>query len=230
MKRFWTDVSVEERDGGWRVLLDGRPIKTQSGAKQVVPTRSLAERLAGEWRAQGETVDPAGFPARDMADYAIDVVAPDREATAAKLLRYLETDTLCYRADPDEPLWKRQQEVWEPVVAALEASEGVRLERVSGIVHRPQRAETLAAIGERLAGLDSFQLAALEVMTSLAASLTVGLLALDPEADAEALWNAAELEEAWQAEHWGSDGEAEARRDRRRGAFIDAHAFAAASA
>ena len=139
MKRFWKQVTVGETDGGWRVLLDGRAIKSQGGgAPQVVPTRALAELLAAEWAAQGEEVDPSAFPFRDMADYAIDMVAGNRAETIAKLLRYAETDTLCYRADPDEPLWKRQQEVWEPLVAAFEAREGVHLERASGVLPKPQ--------------------------------------------------------------------------------------------
>jgi chaperone required for assembly of F1-ATPase len=226
MKRFWADVGVAERDGGWRVLLDGRPIKTQMGAPQVVPGPALAEMLAAEWAAQGEEVDPAGFAMRDMADYAIDIVAPDPAATIGTLLRFAETDTLCYRADPDEPLWKRQHAVWEPIVQGFEAREGVRLERVSGVVHRPQAEATLAALRARLEALGPFELAALEAMTSLSASLCVGLSALDPDADAEALWHAAELEEAWQAELWGSDPLAEARREKRKRDFMRAARFA----
>ncbi|ANY19932.1 ATP12 chaperone protein [Tsuneonella dongtanensis] len=226
MKRFWNDVSVVESDGGWRVALDGRPIRTQMGAAQVIPTRALADMLAAEWASQGEEIDAASFPLRDMADYAIDMVAGARDDTIDKLLRYAETDTLCYRADPDEPLWKRQQAVWEPLLTAFEAREGVRLERVSGIVHRAQPAETLACLRARLAALDPFTLAALEVMTSLAASLSVGLSALLPDADAEALWDAAELEEAWQVELWGSDALAEERRVKRRADFLRSARFA----
>ncbi len=229
MKRFWKNVAVEQADGGWRVTLDGRPIKTQGGAPQIVPTEALAELLAAEWRAQGEEIDPAAFPARDIADYAIDMVAPDPAAIAAKLMRYGETDTLCYRADPDEPLHKRQWAEWEPVVTAFEAREDVRMERVSGIVHKPQPAATLARLEARLAALDPFTLAALEVLTSLSASLTIGLSSIEPDADLEALWNAAELEEAWQVELWGSDWEAEERRQRRRADFLRAAEFARAA-
>ena len=226
MKRFWKEVAVEPVVGGWRVTLDGRPIKTQGGTPQVVPTEALAELLAAEWRAQGEEIDPAAFPARDMADYAIDMVAADPAAIAAKLMRYGETDTLCYRADPDEPLHQRQWAEWEPIVTAFEAREGVRMERVSGIVHQPQPAATLATLRARLEALDPFTLAALEVLTSLSASLTVGLSAIEPDADNEALWQAAELEEAWQAELWGRDWEAEQRRERRKADFKRAVEFA----
>ncbi|MFA9201034.1 MAG: ATP12 family chaperone protein [Cypionkella sp.] len=230
MKRFWNEVTVAPEDGGWRVLLDGRAIRTRGSAPQAVPTRALAEQLAHEWSAQGETVDPAAFPLRELADQAIDRVAPDRAQVIAKLLRFAETDTLCYRADPDEPLWKRQRAVWDPILEALEAREGVALERVSGVLHRPQPAATLAALRRRLEALDPFALAALEELAGLASSLVVGLSALDPAEDLDALWAAAELEEAWQAELWGSDALAEERRERRRADFLCAGRFAHALA
>jgi len=209
-------------------MLDGRPIRTQGGAAQVLPTRALAELLAGEWTAQGEKVDPAAFPLRNMADYAIDMVAADPAGTVAKLLRFAETDTLCYRADPEEPLWKRQQAVWEPILTAFETREGVRMERVCGIVHKPQPPATLDRLRTRLEAFDPFTLAALEVLTSLGASLCIGLSALGPAADAEALWHAAELEEKWQVELWGSDALAEQHRAGRAAHFLLAVAFAGA--
>lgn len=224
MKRFWQEVAVEAATGsagaGWRILLDGRPVRTQGGNLQIIPTRALAELLAAEWAGQGETIDPSGFPMRDLADYAIDTIAPDPGPAIARVLRYGESDTLCYRADPDEPLHRRQREVWEPIVTAFEAREAVRLERASGVVHKPQPAATLATLRVRLAALDPLTLAALEAMTTLAASLCVGLSALDRDADPEALWHAAELEEAWQAELWGIEPLAEQRRRKRKADFM----------
>ena len=225
MKRFYKEVAVEEANGGYRVTLDGRPIRTQGGAPQIVPTRPLAEAMAEEWRAQGEDIDTKAFALRDLADFAIDHVAPDPAAAAARLLPYAETDTLCYRADPDEPLYRRQLELWEPLVRAAEARHGIRLERVSGIVHRPQPAETLQTLRGTLEALDPFALAALETLTRLAASLTIGLLALEPDADAEALFAAANCEQDWQAELWGWDVQAEDARKTRLAAFRQAMRF-----
>ena len=226
MKRFWKDVAVEPFEGAWRVMLDGRPIRTQGGNPQLVPSQGLAEALAGEWRAQGEEIDPAAFPLRDLADYAIDHVRADRDGAIAGLLRYAETDTLCYRADPDEPLYRRQQELWEPLVGAFEARHGVRLERVSGIIHRPQPAATMARLGEALAARDDLTLAALATLAPLAASLTVALEALEPGADPSALFAAANCEQDWQAELWGWDLEAERARAARLAVFTQAAAFA----
>lgn len=232
MKRFYDTVSVAQNtDGTWQVTLDDRPIRTVKGAPQAVPGEDLARLLAAEWDDAGETLDPKSFVHRDMADYAIDVIADNRATHIAKLLDFAETDTLLYRADPDEAFHAHQHALWEPLVTAFEAREGVALTRVSGIVHRAQPRESIAALEKRLAALGPFTLAAIEALASLSASLTVALSALEAEdeADALALWRAACLEEDWQAEQWGRDAEAEDRRADRENRFIKAWAFARAA-
>ena len=226
MKRFWRDVAIEPPGDGWQVALDGRRVKTAQARAQIVPTRALAEALAEEWRAQPEDVNPAGFAFRDMADYAIDIVAADPADAIRRILAYAEGETLCYRAEPDEPLAVRQRATWEPLLKAAEAARGVKFERIVGILHRPQPAETLAAFGVHLQTLDPFALAALQTLASIAASLTIGLAALEPGADAEALFAASNLEEDWQAEQWGWDYEAEATRARKLATFVQAARFA----
>ena len=225
MKRFYKDASAEPADGGWRVTLDGRAVRTAAGKPQIVPTRPLAEAMAREWAEQGEEIDPSRFALRDLADYAIDIVAPDPDQAVTGLLAYAATDTLCYRAEPDDALHARQLAVWEPLLQAAERRWDVHFERVCGIIHRPQPAATLARMRAVLAAQDGFALAALQTLASLAASLTIALAALEAAADAEALWGAANLEEDWQAELWGQDAEAEAHRARRLAVFAGAMRF-----
>ncbi|WP_226633790.1 ATP12 family protein [Novosphingobium profundi] len=221
MKRFYKEVTATplEDGSGWCVRLDGRAIKTAGGRPQIVPSQALAEELAAEWAAQGEEIDTARFVTRDLVDFALDAVAPQRETALAELLPYAETDTLCYRADPDEALYKRQLAVWEPILTATEARLGVRFARISGIIHRAHPEETLSRIAGELARHDAFTLAALKMMASLAASLIIALAALEEEADAAALWQAANLEEDWQVELWGEDAEAAENRAARLAAF-----------
>lgn len=231
MKRFYTSVSLDQSPdrAGFRVLLDGRPIRTVGGQPQIVPTSALAEAMVSEWAEQGETIEATRFIFRDLADYAIDVVAKDPASLATSLLGYAETDTLCYRADPEDAFAQRQDAVWDPLLEQAEARYG-RFTRISGIMHQPQPAETLAALREEVATLTPFALAALQTTTSLAASLVLGLGAIAPDAAIEDLWNAACLEEDWQAELWGRDAEAEERRARRGAAFAAAHRFAVLAA
>ena len=229
MKRFWSEAAAAAaaEGDGWRVLLDGRPVKTQGGSAQVVASSSLAAALAQEWGAQGATVNPDSLPLRDLTDYAIDVVNSDRAAAIAQLLRYAATDTLCYRAEPDEPLHARQLAVWEPLLKAAEARWDVYFTRISGVIPAPQPPATLARLERVLAAQSDYALAALVTLSALAASLVIALAALDERADTAALWDAAELEEDWQAEQWGQDADAQARRARRTASFLSAVQFAA---
>lgn len=227
MKRFYKDVTVDGVDGGWQVMLDGRPIKTQLGKRQVVPSRTLAHALAKEWAEQGEKIDTKTFIFRDLTDFALDVVANERDVTIDKLLSYGETDTLCYRADPDEAFYQRQQECWEPLLEQLETHHEIRFNRISGIMHKPQPPATLDKLRAHLAEQDDLTLAALTMLASLAASLAVGLLAIDDAInDPQPLWRDATLEEEWQAEMWGRDAEAEEARERKWEAFSAAVTFA----
>lgn len=222
MKRFYDNVGVAEAGEGWQVTLDGRGLKTVGGNPQIVPSKALAQALANEWDEQGEDIDVKRFRMRDTADYAIEQIAAEPDACVSKLLGYAETDTLCYRADPEEALYHKQLEVWEPIVSRLEAREGIKLVRVSGIIHREQSAEALATLRARLENYDPFALAGLELLASLAASLTIALEVAQPQGDPEVLWRAASLEEEWQADLWGRDAQAEERRAERRTAFLSA--------
>ncbi len=226
MKRFYTTVSVQSEAGGYRVCLDGRGIRTQGGQPQIVPGEALAQAMAAEWADQGDEIDTTRFVFRDMADYALDVVTPQFAQTVTDLLPYGETDTLCYRAEPDEALAAHQRLLWEPLVTMAEARLGVEFVRVCGIIHKPQSPATMAALRGELEALSPFALAALHNTASLSASLIVGLAALDPQADLVALWDAASAEEDWQASLWGKDEEALARRTRRGEAFAQAARFA----
>lgn len=229
MKRFWEDASLHEADGGWQVVLDTRAVKTRCGSPQIVPTRELGELLRVEWANAPDEVHPEHLPLRDMADRAIDTISGERDPVIARLLGFADGDTLCYRAEPDEAVARRQAEVWEPIVEGVENDLGIALNRTHAIIHKPQPEASIATIRERIETENAFVLAGLDIAASLAASLCVALAGLRENADAKALWAAANLEEDWQAEQWGADAEALARRNKREAEFARAVAFARAA-
>ncbi|MGN6850217.1 MAG: ATP12 family protein, partial [Sphingomicrobium sp.] len=99
MKRFWKEVTVDREGEGWGLRLDGRPVKTPARAALNVPTEALANAIADEWRAVGDSIDPRSMPLTGLANAAIDRVAPERRAFAEGLARYAEADLACYRAE-----------------------------------------------------------------------------------------------------------------------------------
>ena len=73
-KRFYTSVGVAEADGGFVITLDGKQIRSPSGKPIVVPSRAIADAVAAEWNAQGETIDPMTMPLTRLANSVIEGV------------------------------------------------------------------------------------------------------------------------------------------------------------
>ena len=82
----------------------------------IAPTRAVAELIAAEWAAQGETIEPMSMPATRLANSAIDGVADALGATRAEIARYAGADLLCYRAEAPEALVAAEAEAFDPVL------------------------------------------------------------------------------------------------------------------
>jgi chaperone required for assembly of F1-ATPase len=97
MKRFYKETAVDLGDGGHRVLLDGRPMRTPAKAVLVVPTRGLAEAIAGEWRAVPEKADinVSHLPLTRLAATGLDRVTTQRGRVIEDTAKYAGSDMLC---------------------------------------------------------------------------------------------------------------------------------------
>ncbi|MGH6802677.1 MAG: ATP12 family chaperone protein [Methyloceanibacter sp.] len=215
-KRFYKEVATKDEGGGVALLLDGKPVRTPGKAPLVLPTRALAEAVAGEWRAQGERIDPTTMPLTKLANSAIDGVTGREQAVIDDILAFAGADLLCYRAQGPRGLVEAQETQWDPVLAWVK-DDALRtpLMLSQGIVHVPQPGASLDRIKETLAGRDTFSLAALHVMTSLTGSALLALAVALGRMTPEAAWGAAHVDEDWQISQWGEDAEAAARRKNR---------------
>ncbi len=225
MKRFYNEVGVVAGENGHGIMLDGRPVHTPARAPLALPNAALAEAIAEEWRAQGEEIDPGSMPMTGMANAAIDHVMPDPAAFAAPIAAYGESDLLCYRADAPDALVARQAAAWQPLLDWAEAQYAVRFAVTDGITHVAQAEETLERLRAAVAELDAYTLAALSTLVTISGSLVIGLAAVECAFPVAQLWQAAELDELWQAEQWGDDDEALARRAKRHHDFAVAARF-----
>lgn len=214
MKRFWTDVSVDADNA---VRLDDRPVRTPARAPLALPTSALAGAVAAEWRGIAETIDPRTMPLTGLANAAIDRVAPDPARFAADLARYGESDLLYYRADGPRELVERQAAAWDPLLDWARARYDVHFDVTRGVMHRAQPEATVRRLAEALASRDPFALAALSPVVTITGTLVGALALAEGATDNDALWHAAQVDEAWQEERWGEDELATtARADRRR--------------
>lgn len=212
MKRFWKEVTVENG----QVALDGKPVRTPGRVPLALPTPALAAAVADEWRAVGETIDPRAMPLTGLANAAIDRIAPAPAPFAAGLAAYGESDLLYYRAEDPEPLVARQAESWDPLLDWARSRYDVHFETTAGVMHKAQPEATTTRLAEAVAALDGFHLAGLSPLVTVSGSLVGALALLERAVSAETLWQAAHVDELWQAEQWGEDELAVQARDARR--------------
>lgn len=213
MKRFYKDVTVEETPEGFRFLLDGRPVQTPGRQALLLPNAALAEAVAEEWRAQGEEMHPATMPLTRLVNTVVDGVRANREEMVAAILRFGENDLLSYRAETPEELARRQRQ-WDRHLDWVAARHGARLAVTSGIGHVLQPAVALGALEKPVAAQDDYALAALHILASITGSLVLGLAVLEGELTPAEAFALSRLDEAYQAEQWGTDREAEERAGR----------------
>jgi chaperone required for assembly of F1-ATPase len=199
MKRFYKDVTLTPERG---IQLDARPVRTPAKAMLLLPTKTLAEAVAEEWRAQGERIDPHSMPLTGLSNAAIDRIGPE---FAANLSKYGESELLCYRAGDPPELVARQDAVWNPILDWARARYDVSFTLVTGIMHQPQPPTMLSRLHDAVAARNGFELAALNPLVTISGSLVIALAVLEQELDPETAFAAAHLDELWQAEQWGED-------------------------
>lgn len=211
MKRFYKVVTVAADNS---ILLDGKPIKTPAKADLIAPTRALAEAIAQEWREQGANIKPATMHLTKLANTAIDRVESLRDAFLGELAEYARSDLLCYRASEPAALAERQDAGWDPLLDWAKARFRASLRVTRGIRPIAQNEESIAALAGHLLGYDRWRLAALQSATTLTGSLVLALAVAEGRLDAAEAFALSRIDEAYQAEFWGRDAEAEERAQR----------------
>lgn len=215
-RRFYKTVALEELkdEAGFALLLDGRLVRTPGREKLVAPTRALAEGVAAEWKAQGETLQPETMPLTALLNTALDRVGPERASIIEALVGYGQTDLLCYRAETSGELAQRQAEQWQPVLEDLAHDEGIELLSTEGILPIPQHPEAV----DRLRGLldrpNVWELTAIQAITAALGSVVLALSVWRGSLGAEAAFQLAHLDDLYQEARWGRDAEAHERRTR----------------
>lgn len=210
-KRFYKEVGVGEGEGGFTVTLDGKAIKTPSGKIVAVPRREIADAIAAEWAAQGETIAPLTMPLTRFANSVVQSVVDRTDAVADDVAKYLGTDLLFYRAGYPEALVAKEAAHWDPIVFWAAETLGAHFMLAEGINHVRQPDAAIKAARAAFPG-DPWSIAALHVVTTLTGSALLALALAHGVREAADIWTAAHVDEDFNIEQWGLDEEVAARR------------------
>ena len=226
MKRFYANVTLEPIDASegsmLRLTLDGRSVKTPAKTEVLLTPGPYADVVKAEWEAQGDEIRPHTMPLTRLTNTVIDGVTPRRNDVASDVIAYGNSDLICYWADAPADLVARQEQHWRPVLNWATEYLKANFKTVTGVVAIEQDENAIIVLAVDINKLDNYALAALHEMTTITGSVLISLAVVRGALNAEAAWEAAHLDEAHQTALWGTDDEAAARLEGRKGAFMSA--------
>ncbi|KAJ3129071.1 ATP synthase complex assembly protein atp12 [Nowakowskiella sp. JEL0407] len=206
---FWKSVAVESSDDGYfYISLDKKPLKSPSGnIIKLSPNQEIiANLVAAEWESQEKQLKSSTLPMTSLVVRALDSFKSDTEGVRSgvlqNLIRYLNTDALCFRQPYPASFNEKQLQCWNPIISKIEQKYNIKINTTEGFtnVQPPQTVEQLMKVIE---GYNAFELAAFERCVMTTKSFILGLSIMDGLISVEDAHYAARLEVLQQIDVWG---------------------------
>lgn len=210
-KRFYAQAGTKPVEGGFGIVLDGKPVRTPSRKLLAAPSKKIADAIAAEWDAQQDVINPLTMPMTRLANSVIDGVAGRVDLVAEDIAKYFGSDLLFYRAGHPTELVAREAAHWDPVMFWAADALGAHFILAEGIMHVRQPDQAIAAARAALPS-DPWAVAALHVVTTLTGSALLALALMQGRLTPDEVWTAAHVDEDWNTQQWGIDEEVAARR------------------
>ena len=208
MKRFYKATGIDAVDGGFRVLLDGRPMKTPEKRPLLLPVEALAVAVAEEWDAQADEIQPDIMPMTRLATTANDRMPELREAAISEVADYAGTDLVCYRAASPDDLVKRQHQAWQPPLDWASARFGLRFDVTVSLLPVAQPESTLLKMRKVVQAIDDWPLVGVHGTTVGLGSIILALALWHDEIDADKAVDASLVDALFEIEQWGEERDA----------------------
>ncbi|KAG6845190.1 hypothetical protein H0H87_012747 [Tephrocybe sp. NHM501043] len=181
MHRFWNDVGLAKRGSAHVITLDGRALKTPSGNVLALPESKslLASLIAAEWDHQETLLKPHALPAvrcshlencslesdavtqTSIASRAIDglMEKETRSEVQEAVLKYLDTDTVCFYQNYPPQLERLQAEHWDPLLDWARKTYDVEIHKAESLLFSSQPEATKGKFRKVIAEFDQWQMA-----------------------------------------------------------------------
>ncbi|XP_028670077.1 ATP synthase mitochondrial F1 complex assembly factor 2 [Erpetoichthys calabaricus] len=205
-KKFYQDVSISQGEGGlFEVSLDRRKLKTPGGKLFAVASEPLAIAVATEWDSQKDTLKFYTMHLTTLCNTAIDnPTQRNKEQIITAALKYLETDTVCYRVEEPQGLVELQKNEWDPVIQWIEKRYDVEIGSSSSIAGPTIPQRTRDTFSQHLASYGFWALTGLEFVITQLKSVVLPFALIDRHLTVEKAVLLSRLEEEYQIQRWGS--------------------------
>ncbi|XP_036152196.1 ATP synthase mitochondrial F1 complex assembly factor 2 isoform X3 [Myotis myotis] len=116
-KRFYQNVTITQGEGGFEINLDHRKLKTPQAKLFTVPSEALAIAVATEWDSQQDTIKFYTMHLTTLCNTSLDnPTQRNKDQLIRAAVKFLDTDTICYRVEEPETLVELQKNEWDPIL------------------------------------------------------------------------------------------------------------------
>ncbi|XP_035515622.1 ATP synthase mitochondrial F1 complex assembly factor 2 [Morone saxatilis] len=205
-KRFYQDVSISQGEGGlYEVNLDKRKLKTPGGKLFTVPNEAMAMAVATEWDAQRDALKFYTMHLTTLCNTALDnPTQRTKDQMISAALKFLETDTVCYRVEEPHGLVELQKNEWDPVLHWIENRYNVTIGSSSSILGPEIPEATKDTFRQHLKSYNFWSLTGLEYVINQLKSVVLSMGLIDRHLSVEQAVLLSRLEEEYQIRHWGN--------------------------
>ncbi|KAJ1071725.1 hypothetical protein K5549_002017 [Capra hircus] len=202
-KRFYQNVSISQGEGGFEINLDHRKLRTPQGRLFTVPSEALAIAVATEWDSQQDTIKMYTMHLTTLCNTSLDnPTQRDKDQLIRAAVKFLDTDTVCYRVEEPETLVELQRNEWDPVISWAERRYGVEIGSSTSITGPSIPARTREVMVSHLASYNMWALQGIEFVVTQLKSLVLTLGLMDLHLTVEQAVLLSRLEEEYQLSAW----------------------------
>nr|XP_008506382.1 PREDICTED: ATP synthase mitochondrial F1 complex assembly factor 2 isoform X2 [Equus przewalskii] len=204
-KRFYQNVSITQGEGGFEINLDHRKLKTPQAKLFTVPSEALAIAVATEWDSQQDTIKFYTMHLTTLCNTSLDnPTQRNKDQLIRAAVKFLDTDTICYRVEEPETLVELQKNEWDPVIEWAEKRYGVEIGSSTSIMGPSIPARTQEVLISHLASYNMWALQGIEFVVTQLKSMVLTLGLIDLRLTVEQAVLLSRLEEEYQIQKWGN--------------------------
>ncbi|XP_051853706.1 ATP synthase mitochondrial F1 complex assembly factor 2 isoform X3 [Antechinus flavipes] len=198
-KKFYQNVSITQGEDGYEINLDHRKLKTPNAKLFTVPSEALAVAVATEWDSQQDTIKFYTMHLTTLCNTSLDNPSQrNKDQLIQASMKFLDTDTICYRVEEPETLVELQKNEWDPVIDWAEKRYNVKIGSSTNIMGPDIPSKTKETFISHLASYNMWALQGMEFVITQLKSMVLSLGLIDRHLTVEKAVLLSRLEEEYQ--------------------------------
>jgi chaperone required for assembly of F1-ATPase len=215
MKKFWKTVEVSElTTNSYQILLDKKILKTPMQNDLIFTNYRISYETSLEWDINSEVLDTDEMIFFGIFSTAIDRIVNDRFLYINEIMKFVDTDLICYKADKPDELVELQNKHWDPILLIIKNYIDEEIKVFTGIMPGKQNIQVHNKIKKLIHNFSNIELSILHRLTNIIGSIFISLCVIKGDILKKNICQLCFLDELWQAENWGVEEEAAKKRDK----------------